>query len=194
MTFPTGTRRRLPQGGATRTSYVDLWPADQRGDLFQGFVRVPERLVGTKEHTNERLEFLSLIDANLKRWVEWKSKQGWKLNGTPKVSGPYEPPTPDAKSAPVDEAYGPHKRYVITARFTRETPLWIPLDGMLWIREQADMYGVDLFDSGIKDTGQRGVPHIEDDTPAHNPMEFAAERREALGLTREELLWEEPEA
>lgn len=194
MPLPTGTLRRLPQGGKAHTSFVDLWPAHKDGDLFQGFVRVPTNLVGAKEHTSQRAEFMKIIQANLKAWVEWKSKLGWRMTTTPKVAGPFDPPTERQGGSLIDAAYPPHKRYVITARFTRDEPQWMPLDGALWLQEQADMYGVDMRDSSeLKDTGVQETKDviIDDGTPAHNPMEYAEERRRQLGIKREDLLLDE---
>lgn len=189
--LPTGTRRRLPQGGTTHTSYVDLWPAHRDGDLLQGFVRVPLALVGAKEHSKERAEFMKIIQANLKAWVEWKGKQGWRMTTTPQVAGPFDPPTERQGGSLIDAAYPPHKRYVITARFTRDTPQWIPADAAKWINDQADMYGVDMRDSSeLKDTGVNETADVilDDGTPPHDPMKYAEERRQMLGLKREDFI------
>lgn len=194
MTLPTGSRRRLPLGGTTRTAFVDHWPADPAGDLMSGFVRVPIYLVGAKEHTKERHEFLKLIGENVKRWSEWKAKKGWFINSTPSVAGPFDPPTERTGGTPIDAAYPEHKRYVVTARFKRETPEWLPIDGARWLRDQADLYAVDLRDSSeLKDTEMNeGKDEIIDSNPDfHDPMKFAAERREWLGLKREDFLLDE---
>lgn len=189
MTLPTGTVRRLPLGGTTRTTFVDLWPAHKDGDLFQGFIRVPLYLVGAKEHSNERHQFVRLVESNIKTWAEWKAKQGWRMTTVPKVTGPFDPPT-EHKGTLIDAAYPPHKRYLVMARFTRDEPQWAPLSAMLWINEQADMYGVDMRDSSeLKDTGlQETKDVIIDNEPAHNPMQFAEERRKRLGIKREDYL------
>ena len=192
MPLPSGVRRRLPQGGTTRTTYVDLWPAHRDGDLLQGFIRVPDYLVGTKEHSNERLEFLKILRENIKVWVDWKAKQGWRITNTPSVAGPFDPPTEKQGASPIDGAYPPHKRYVVTARFTRDEPLHLPVEGARYLLEQADMYGVDLRDSGLPDTGVGETKDvIIDNEPAHNPMEYAEARRQLLGLKREDFLLDE---
>jgi hypothetical protein len=195
MPLPPGVRRRLPRGGKARTTFVDLWPAHKDGDLIQGFIRVPDYLVGTKEHTNERLEFLKIIEGNLKTWVEWKAKQGWRITNTPSVAGPFDPPTEKQGAGPLDAAYPPHKRFVVTARFTRDEPQWIPFEGALWLRDQADMYGIDFRDSGLPDTGVGETKdEIIDNEPAHNPMEYAEARRQRLGLKRADFLLDDLEA
>lgn len=192
MRLPPGYQRRLPRGGHTRTPMVDLWPADRKGDLLQGFLRVPIRLVNAPEHSQEKREFDAFIEKNLKRWAEWRAKSGWKLTGEIRVNGPYDPPTEGPGMDPIDSTYEEHKRYIITARFNRDTPLWMPIDGMLHIRDLADMYGVDLFTSDVKEYGASRAPasHIDSSEQAHDPMQYAAERREALGLKREDFLFE----
>ena len=172
---------------------VDLWPADRRGDLIQGFIRVPIRLVNAPEHTKEKREFDALIESYLKRWAEWRAKSGWILKGEIRVNGPYDPPTEGPGMDPIDSGYDEHKRYIVTARFNRETPLWMPIDGMLHIRDLADMYGVDLFTSDVKEYGapERVAKHIDSPEAPHDPMQFAEERRKKLGLKREDFLFDQ---
>lgn len=192
MKLQSGAQRRLPRGGHTRTPMVDLWPADRRGDLLQGFIRVPNRLVNAPEHSKEAREFNALIESQLKRWAEWRAKSGWTLTGEIRVNGPWDPPT-EGPGMPLDEADEEHKRYIVTARFNRDTPLWMPIDGMLHIRDLADMYGVDLFTSDVKEYGApvQTKRFIDSPEPAHDPMQFAAERRRRLGLKREDFLFDE---
>lgn len=189
MTLPTGVRRHLPQGGMTRTTFVPLLsPPD--GDEFEAFIRVPMRLVKAKPFSNERHEFNKLVNAELKKWTEWRAKHGWILASKPKVRGPYNPPSPLTGAEPVDAEYGEHRRYYVTARFKRDTPKWMPLDGMLWVHEQAERYGIDLS-KPIRDTGEdKGKDVIVDRTPTHDPMKFAEERRQRLGIKREDYLFE----
>lgn len=173
---------------------VDLWPADRRGDLLQGFIRVPIRLVNAPEHSKEAQEFTALIDSSLKKWAEWRAKQGWKLTGEVTVEGPFNPPTESPGMDPIDSSYDEHMRYVVTARFNRDSPLWMPIDAYLHVRDQADLYGIDLRTSDVKSYGAAKAPaKVIDatDIPAHDPMKYAAERREVLGLKREDYLLDE---
>ena len=191
MTLPTGVRRDLPLGGKTRTVFVPLLSPPE-GEPMVGFVRVPKRLVNTKPLTNARHEYKKFIAEHIKRWVEWKARQGWEMCTKPVVQGPYDPPTehPGAPEEGIDE-YQEHKRYYITARFKRSTPKWMPLDSMLWVADKAALYGIDLH-KPINDSGEGKVAkHIVADEPAHDPMKFAAERRERLGLKREDYLFTE---
>lgn len=187
MTLPTGVRRHLPQGGMTRTTFVPLL-SDPKGDEFEAFIRVPMRLVKSRPLTNERHEFNKLVNEHLKQWTEWKAKHGWTLASKPKVQGPYDPPTPLTGAEPVDMQFGEHKRYYVTARFKRDTPKWMPLDGMLWVHEQAQRYGIDLS-KPIHDTGEgKGKAVIVDTEGGHDPMQVAEERRQRLGIKREDYL------
>lgn len=160
-----------------------------------GFVRVPVYLVGAKEHTKERGQLIKLLASNLKTWTEWKEKQGWILNSTPKITGPFDPPTEGPSKKLIDDVYPEHKRYYMEARFTRNTPLWVPFEAAVYLRDEADRYGIDFRDSSdVKDTGKGSITraHIEDDgTPFHDPMKYAEERRKNLGLKREDLLFDE---
>ena len=189
MTLPTGVRRHLPQGGQTRTTFVPLL-SPPNGEEFEAFIRVPTRLVKTKPFSNERHEFTKLVNGELKKWTEWRAKHGWTLVSKPKVNGPYDPPTPLTGAEPVDTAFGEHKRYYVTARFKRDTPKWMPLDGMLWVHEQAELYGIDLS-KPIRDTGEgKGRDVIVDRTPTVDPMVRAEARRQRLGIKREDYLFE----
>lgn len=159
---------------------------------MEGFIRVPLKLVNTKPLTNLRHEYRKFVGENLKRWIDWKARQGWVLVSKPTVEGPFDPPT-ERPGAPEEgiEQYGEHKRYYVKARFKRASPKWIPLDSMLWVSDRAHLYGIDLS-KPIHDTGEPAKPQkvIVADEPAHDPVKFAAERRERLGLKREDYLFD----
>ena len=183
MTLASGTVRRLPRGGNSRSTFIPLYPGHVDGDLHEGFVRVPQRLVKTAPHTNERHEFDQFIGEQVAKWVAWKEKQGWFINGTPKVRGPFIPPSPRNEIVSPDVLkYGPHRRYHILARFTREEPQWIPRDADIWLREQAITFDVDLHKQAPQSPDAKG------ETDIHDPMQFAEARRQELGLTRKEFL------
>lgn len=191
MTLPAGQVRNLPHGGQTRTVFVPLLsPPD--GEEMVGFIRVPLDLVGTMPLTNARHRYRKFIAEHLKRWVEWKARQGWYIATKPVVQGPFDPPTehPGAPSEGLEE-FGEHKRYTVTARFKRTEPKWMPLDSMLWVADKAALYDIDLHQP-INDTGAgRVVKEIVADEPAHDPLRFAEERRQRLGLKRADYLFTE---
>ncbi len=186
MTLPTGTVRRLPRGGNHHTTMVEMVTADPRGDIVDGLIRVPDELTHSKEHSSERMKFDKLIAESLKRWIDWKLQHGWKVNGIPKVRGPFDPASesPDIEAEDIG-----FKWYFAEARFQRTTPMWIPIDGAEELDIQARRYGVDLWADRRPDTGtSSGLGKSE--TDIHDPMKFAAERREHLGFKREDYLFD----
>lgn len=188
MTLPDGTVRRLPRGGmAPGHSFVALYP-EERGDVHEGFIRVPIALVGTKPFTNRRHQFDRFVGEQLKRWSDWKAQQGWTLCSKPRVTGPFDPPTARPGEEPIDASYGEHKRYIVTARFGRDVPLFMPFDEFAWVKEEAERYGVDLSRRTVDSGEGRTRAQITDARPAHDPLAFAEERRQRLGLRREDFL------
>lgn len=159
------------------------------GEEMVGFIRVPLALCGTRMFTKARSDFNKYVSDNLKRWIDWKARQGWYLVSKPKVTGPFDPPTA-RPGAPIEDldTFQEHKRYMVHARFKRDTPKWIALDSMLWVVDKAELYGIDLR-KPINDTGVGDPkPVIIADEPAHDPLQFAEERRKRLGLKREDYL------
>ena len=105
--------------------------------------------------------------------------------GIPKVNGPYDPPVARAGLAPQTE----NKWYWVAAIFRRIDPQYVLLDDFLEIQDQANRYGVDLNAPKPAATPlSRSVDEIVDETPAHDPLVFAEERRRRLGLKRKDLL------
>ena len=175
--LPTGMRHRV------RSGMVPLLPGNERGDLHEGFIRVPLRLVKADVHSNERHEFDRLVAQSIATWADWKQKQGWFIQGTPRVRGPFDPPSASPTEIAADiRKYGPHKRYTVHARFTREYPKWIPRDADTWFQEQAMTFDVDLRNQSPESPDE----HVE--TAPHNPMEYAEARRQSLGLKRSDFL------
>ena len=200
------TRRRTPKASQNRK--VPLWTVEPEGQLFQGVIRVPLRLCNTPEHTNERLQFSKLITENLSRWVEWRRRRGWFITERPRVQGPFDPPEGDRARAKQFQSHaekrigqngdagaitdfdyaGEVKWYIAEARFAREEPLYVRLEDMLFMRHLALQYGVDPDRDPLPNSD---LPEGKDELAFEgglDPMQVAEERRQALGLKREDYL------
>ena len=214
MTFPalipgtlgSDTRRRVPK--VSKNKRVPLWTVEPYGQLFQGIIRVPVSLCNTQQHTNERLRFTKLITDNLARWTEWRRRRGWFLGERPRVSGPFDPPEGDrvkvgqriaqaeaviGKSASVGaitEFDYPEeiKWYIAEARFTREEPVYARLEDMLFLRHLALTYGVDPDRDPMPVSDSPETRDVIEVDGGLDPMKVAEERRQALGLKREDYL------
>ena len=179
MTLPAGTVRRIPRDSTS--GLVPLYPASGRGDERQGLIRIPEALCFSKPHSKERREFTEIVKQNLDRWCAWLDKQGWVLNSVPKVSGPFDPPTKDTRSeaAVIDQGM---KHYYATGFFQRAYPLYLPFDAAAWFRDEAIRYGEEPNAPAYLDSGDhRTVKNIINPERV-DPMQFAAQRRERLGI------------
>ena len=180
--LPGGQRRRLPWSDTARGLRVPLL---SDGDLHEGYIEVPKRLVKAPEHSNAALEFNRLVGERLQRWIDWKAKKGWEIVGLPKVSGPHDPPVERTGM----EAKTEDKWYWVRAKFRRTFPQFVLLDDFLEIRDQAKRYGVDLNAPKPASTPlPEPVDEITDSDPPHDPLKFAEERRQRLGLKRKDLL------
>ena len=204
--LPAGERRRLPK--VSKNKRVPLWTVEPEGQLFQGVIRMPLNLCNTPEHSNARLAFNKLIVANLDRWVEWRRRRGWFIAERPRITGPFEPPENDRTKAKAhqlraEQVIGRSREasaivefdyvgevmwYMAEARFTREEPVYTRLEDMLFLRHLALTYGIDPDrDPGL----ETDFPVTKDElsfTGGLNPMEVAEERRQSLGLKREDYL------
>ena len=205
-TFSGDTRRRVPK--VSKNQRVPLWTVEADGQLFEGVIRVPVDLCNTAEHTNERLRFDQLILGNLNRWVEWRRRRGWFISEKPRVSGPFDPPEGDREKAPKQFARATkvigksrevgvvtdfdypaeYKWYTAEARFTREDPVMVRLEDMLELRHMALKYEVDPDRDPLP---YNELPEPVDDIVVEggeDPMQVAEERRQRLGLKREDYL------
>jgi hypothetical protein len=205
-TFKGDARRRTPP--ISQNQKVPLWTAEPDGQQFQGVIRVPLRLCNSEEHTNARHEFDKLVRENLARWVEWRRRRGWFITDAPKVSGPWDPPAGDrvksksfykqavktiGRNGSAQEVttfdYGEElKWYIADARFSREEPLYVRLEDMLFFRHLALQYGVDPDrDPGLENELPEGKDVIEVDGGL-DPLVVAEERRQSMGLKRKDYL------
>src|SRR3990167_9916229 len=203
-TFQGDTRRRVPK--VSKNQRVPLWTVEPDGQLFQGIVRVPLRLCNTEEHTNARHEFENLLRANLARWVEWRRLRGWMLNERPRVQGPFDPPEGDRTGkyqARAEKVIGHNgdanavtafdypeeiKWYIAEARFKREEPVYVRLEDMITLRHMAFQYQID---PDRDPPTQNALPEPKEELTFEgglDPMQVAEERRQALGLKREDFL------
>ena len=210
-TLPTGTRRRVPKVSQNRK--VPLWTVEPDGQIFQGIIRVPVGLCNTPEHSNERLRFNKLITDNLARWVDWRAKRGWFITGKPKVEGPFDPPEGDRSHAKMEHVIKrigssnevrpihefdqteEYKWYMAEARFSRETPLYASLEDLLFLRHLALSYGVDPDRDPLPYSQDSETKDYLEFAGGLDPMQVAEERRNRLGLKREDYLFnsvEEP--
>ncbi len=204
-TLPTGTRRQFPWKDSSRTMRVPLWTASPEGETLLGLIKVPVRLVGTAQHTNERLEFEAFLSKQLARWIEWRGKRGYMLTTRPKITGPFDPQgdgSHDTKSQmdratemlgsnggvkPITEYDRPEevKWYWAQARFKLTNPIYARLDDILYLKELAALNDVDPSEDALpwNDPGEISV------SGGSNIMEDAEARRVASGKKREDYLF-----
>mgnify|MGYP001610048171 CR=1 FL=1 len=184
------TRRRFPWSPAARGLRVPLIPPKD-GETHTGFLRVTPEMAAATLGTDLYQQKLNLLGTHLQRWVDWKAKQGWRLLGCPRWQGPHDPPVNYTGAEPEDCVW-----YVVSARFTRDVPVYVLLDDYLEIESRARRYRVDLHDPA-----SWALPAPKDEittaeTP-HDPMVDAAQRREAQEMPREDLtipdLWDAQE-
>lgn len=189
LTISGGARRRFPWKDSSRSMKVPL--VDEAEELT-GKIVVPLRLCNTQEHTNERHEFDKLIRENLARWAEWRRQRGWEMASKPHVEGPYLPPGSDPEKAKdyfarakkvigegrqiraVTEFDAPEevRWYFATATFRRSAPVYVGLDDALYLRDLHRIYS---------------QPEPEDSGWV-NPMVYAEERRQRMGIRRKDYL------
>lgn len=180
--LPESVRRRIPKGSTY--GLVPLFTAQQVGDEIQGLIRVPDGLTHSLPMTEKRRQFDKCVKDGIKRWADWRGAKGWVLNSKPKVRGPFDPPSKDGKTAPLDEGM---KWYFVTAFFKREYPVFIPQDAAHWFQQEARRYGEPIRQAAVIDShaDHRGVKTILNPERV-DPMKFAAERRERLGITKDD--------
>lgn len=187
MTLPAGVQHRNPDAMGRHGSMVPTYTATPKGDLHEGFIDLPKRLVKPFPLTNAWHEQQRTLEAAMSRWVEWKAKKGWRPVSKPKWQGPMDIPTATAS----DEMDGDRKRYWVSAMFVRTSPFWINTDAALWFRDQADLYAVDLMGNQTPWTPETvGKKVINDPNPVFiDGLKVAEERRHELGLERKDFLF-----
>lgn len=184
-TLPTGQVRYTRSYTDFGTRPVELVTSDPRGDVIEGHLNVPLRLVGTKPHTNERLEFEAFIASNIKKWVEWRMRLGWVMSSRPSVKGPGDPfkDSPDAETPD-------WKVYIVRAYFKPTRTILAGFTDIEELERQARQFGVDLWapkpTSSLE--GQRTKAVIHDNRPFEDPMQIAEQRRAQYGMKRSDLL------
>jgi hypothetical protein len=175
----TETRRRVAWGGQAGACSLKV-PVygEPEGDVIEGMFHVSARLANTAPDTNERHELERITRENFDRWSQWRAKRGWEyVNGSLQVNGPYNEPTFSAR----DETDTDTVQFRMLARFKRTAPIFVGLDDVLQIREMAETYGV----------GANPMPWNQwegKDSGWVDPLEYAKERRERLGLKRGDFL------
>lgn len=181
--YSNGVRRKVAYGNGqagARSLKVPLIDPHPKGQWFEGDFPVPLRLANTRPHTNERLEFLKLVEQMLDRWAAWRLKGGWEMSGNPIVGKPHDPPVETERSPLPD-----YKVCTARCRFKRTSPLFVGLDDFLHEKRLADIYSVDLEADRLPWNDVEG----EEDTGWVDPMKWAEAERQRLGLKREDYLF-----
>ena len=179
---PKDIRRRVPwgrQAGACSLK-VPLYTDNPEGELRQGLIRMPTRFASPEPNTNEQHEFDRIVRENIARWTDWLSKRGWTMVSTPSLRGPSDPPTATTKADPTEDGC---KWYFVMARFHRLTPIWRPLEDVLYFREKAEIYGIKPEADPLP-WNRMG----KEDSGWVDPLDFAEKRRQRLGLKRKDFL------
>lgn len=171
VTLPAGVRHEQ-FNWQTRGLQVPLLP-DEGGDEHLGHILIPANLAGAVKHTNDHHKLSKLIAEGIKKWDDWKQSRGWYLNRkTIRVFAPTDSPT-ESRGADPEDPDGTMRVY-FTARFTRRTPLYMPIDLMLHKQEQARRYDVSLEKQAYGNT----LPTEE----GEHSEETAEARRLRLGI------------
>jgi hypothetical protein len=152
------------------------------GDEIRGSFKVPRRLAGSKQHTNERHEFENIVNAALAKWQRYETLHGYTLLTKPRVIGPFDPPTAAAGDEPESEDYVIYK---VTAQWVLTHPQYMGIEDFLAQRDDAARYGVSI-DKGRRAQNDLPTPVKESEGDGgEDPMRAAEIRRQALGLERE---------
>lgn len=208
-------RRRVPK--VSKNQRVPLWTVEPEGQEIEGVIRVPVSLLmkvlggytNPPEHTNLHHRFDKLIGENLARWAHWRAKRGWFIDAsTLRVDGPSDPPEGDrlkdkARLAHATKRIGKAREvgaitefdyaeeyqwYVATARFTREEPVYVRLEDMLFLRHLALTYGIDPDRDPPPYNYLPEGKDVIDVEGGLDPMQVAEERRQSMGLKRSDYL------
>lgn len=165
--------------------HVPMITPQPEGDPIEGRFRVPRRLVRTKEHTNERLEFEGVVKRAIRDWDAFRERLGWERVSKPKVRGPYDPPRANAQAEMPDWTI-----YTVTARFKPLRPMSMKEEDWWEMSHRAAMYGVDLWQPAPVETPlvKSKAVITDDGTPFHNPLVEGAKTIAAHGRTQQELL------
>lgn len=181
MPLPSGQQHEFGWRN-TRALQVPLLTADPEGDVHEGFFRVPAKYANAPEHSEQRRNFERVRHDKLRKWVEYKMKHGWFLNG-PIVDISHAPAPTETVGAESED--GDDEHWVVQALFKRGVPLFMNLDEFLHRRDEAARYGIDL-DAPAAVSNEHPVVRnaIYTDQALQDPMVEAQARRQRLGLKR----------
>lgn len=163
---------------------VPVFTSDPKGDLIEGHIRVPLAWTHTQAHSAERQQRDAWLASNIKAWVEWREHKGWRLNSKPLVQGPFDAPTVNALAEAPDFAI-----YTVQAYFQPTALMTVGLDDGYELERRARMYGVDVSKPKPVSTPiETGPDVIYDSGRFDDPMVVAEQRRQAMGVRREDFL------
>lgn len=163
---------------------VPVFPSDPTGDAIEGHIRVPLKWTRTKPFTNERHEFTQYIASSIRKWVEWREHNGWRLNSKPKVRGPFDAPTENAQAEKPDWAI-----YEVTAKFLPTVHMSLGIDDAHELELRARRFGVDTSKPKPTSTPmETGKDRIVDNRPFEDSMVIAERNRQTYGVKREDYI------
>src|SRR3546814_16484513 len=88
---------------ATRSLQVPLLST---GEAHTGYFTVPASAVEFKPHSNQVLRYQAVVREKVGTWVEWKRRQGWALQGQPRVLATVQVPVAPGEEFPEDTEIG----------------------------------------------------------------------------------------
>ena len=182
-TFSGDQRRRVAyrsQAGACSLK-VPIWHHNPEGEWVEGLVRVSASLAHAEPGTNEKHQFDRQVTEQLRAWSEWREKRGWKMVSKPQVRGPFDPPSKTTKDNPTEDAV---VWYFAIARFVRTAPMFVGLDDFLYQQEQMRIHGITPEKDPLPWNDVSGT----EDTGWMDPMKYAEERRQKLGVKRSDYI------
>lgn len=188
---PESNRHKRPWSDNSRTVKVPLWTASPSGEYREGKFNIPHVLANAEDHTPEALRRDSFIQEKLASWVDWLSKRGWELNG--EVELWFQEPLGNDEAATkrhfdrvrkvlgregsVEEVRSfttpDYQWCCVRAQFKRSTPIYVPLEDVLELNRMNEIYSKDA---------------PPEDTGWVNPLEYAEQRRQRLGIKRKDYL------
>ncbi len=187
MTLPSGTVRNTRSRSRFGTRSVELL-SPGLGDIREGDLRVPRELVADMKDVQLKHRRQQYITFYVNRWVAARERgqlyphYRTRLTDRPKVTGPFEAPkdNPDAESP--DWVI-----YRVSAHFKPQETVLASFTDIAEIERRAEIFGVDLWDQRPESPmPKRTKAVIQDDGKFHDPMQIAEERRQALGIKRED--------
>jgi hypothetical protein len=187
-TKATGQVRNVRSLTTHGTRPVELVTSDPRGDVVEGQLSVPSELCADMKDVQLKQRRNDFIASHIRKWVEARERGAmWphypqKLTGKPVISGPFKAP----KDVP--EAEDPDFFiYRVRAYFKPTETVLAGFSDISEIERKAQLFGVNLWEQSPESPMNTRVRKVIRETGQfEDPIKVAEERRNALGVKRED--------